>query len=129
LKCDRNLLGELNRCAYESIKKIERERVAGYILRAPLSQEKRRYLEEKDQVIYQSGKKGSEKKVFTALDWLAALTAHIPNRGEQMVRYYGWYSNKRRGIRKKATQDRIEEPMAIQNDPISTLSNQDKEKG
>lgn len=89
----------------ESNDKAERERVAGYILRAPLSQEKMRYLEEKDQVIYQSGKKGSEKKVFTALDWLAALTAHIPNRGEQMVRYYGWYSNKSRGIRKEATQE------------------------
>jgi hypothetical protein len=27
---------------------------------------------------------------------------HIPNKGEQMVRYYGYYSNKSRGMRKKA---------------------------
>ena len=32
-------------------------------------------------------------EVFSALDWIAALTAHIPNHGEQVVRYYGWYSN------------------------------------
>jgi hypothetical protein len=30
---------------------------------------------------------------------------HIPNRGEQMVRYYGFYSNKSRGLRKKAGTD------------------------
>jgi hypothetical protein len=26
-----------------------------------------------------------------ALDWIALVTAHIPNPHEQMVRYYGWY--------------------------------------
>ena len=30
---------------------------------------------------------------------------HIPNRGKQMVRYYGYYSNKSRGIRKKVGKD------------------------
>ena len=39
------------------------------------------------------------------MDWLALLTTHIPNRGEQMVRYYGYYSNKSRGIRKKEGKD------------------------
>jgi len=29
--------------------------------------------------------------VFAACDWLAVLTAHIPNAGEHLVRYYGWY--------------------------------------
>jgi len=29
-------------------------------------------------------------KVFDALEWLAAMCSHIPNRGEQMVRYYGY---------------------------------------
>jgi len=43
--------------------------------------------------------------VFSALDWLAQLTTHIPNRREHMVRYYGYYSNKSRGQRKKADQD------------------------
>ena len=29
------------------------------------------------------------------------VTAHIPNKGEQLVRYYGHYSNVSRGKRKK----------------------------
>jgi len=33
---------------------------------------------------------------------LAALTAHIPNAGEHLMRYYGWYSNVNRGKRRKA---------------------------
>ena len=31
--------------------------------------------------------------LFPALDWILAITAHIPNKGEQLVRYYGYYSN------------------------------------
>jgi len=34
-----------------------------------------------------------DRKVFDALEWLAAMCSHVPNWGEQMVRYYGWYSN------------------------------------
>ena len=40
------------------------------------------------EVIYES-KDGKRSKKFEALDWLAQLTTHIPNKGEQMVRYYG----------------------------------------
>ncbi len=39
---------------------------------------------------------------------MARLGAHIPGRYEQTVRYYGHYSNKSRGLRKKAgTKDTI----------------------
>ena len=41
-------------------------------------------------------------EIFPALDWLAALTAHIPNQGEHVVRYDGWDSNVSRGKRKQA---------------------------
>ncbi|MHC4685889.1 MAG: transposase, partial [Planctomycetota bacterium] len=34
-------------------------------------------------------------------EFLAAITQHIPEKSFQMVRYYGWYSNKSRGIRKR----------------------------
>jgi hypothetical protein len=40
-----------------------------------------------------------------ALEWLANLCSHIPNRGEQMVRYYGYYSNVSRGKRQKESSD------------------------
>jgi hypothetical protein len=29
---------------------------------------------------------GKEEKVFDALEWLAAMSSHVPDRGEQMVR-------------------------------------------
>jgi hypothetical protein len=40
-------------------------------------------------------------EVFDPLDFLAEVTQHIPNRGEHQIRYYGWYSNKKRGMHKK----------------------------
>jgi len=30
------------------------------------------------------------------------VTQHIPEKGEHLVRYFGWYSHRQRGIRKKA---------------------------
>ncbi|MCX5855497.1 MAG: hypothetical protein NTZ24_13170 [Deltaproteobacteria bacterium] len=43
--------------------------------------------------------------LFPALEWLAAMCSHIPNRGEQMVRYYGYYSNVSCGKRQKEGHD------------------------
>jgi hypothetical protein len=34
--------------------------------------------------------------------WYEGRCSHVPNKGEQMVRYYGYYSNVCRGQRKKA---------------------------
>ena len=43
---------------------------------------------------------------FPASEWMAAMCSHIPNRGEQMVRYYGYYSNVVRGKwKQKGTDD------------------------
>ena len=44
---------------------------------------------------------------YDALEWLAAMCSHVPNKGEQMVRYYGYYSNVSRGKRKKQDLDDI----------------------
>ena len=38
-------------------------------------------------------------EVFTPCDFIAAITQHIPDKSFQLVRYYGWYSNKMRGRR------------------------------
>ncbi|MSR64780.1 MAG: hypothetical protein EXS18_03245, partial [Verrucomicrobiae bacterium] len=38
-------------------------------------------------------------QVFEPLDFLAEITQHIPEPGQHLIRYYGWYSNKTRGIR------------------------------
>jgi hypothetical protein len=40
-------------------------------------------------------------EVYDPLDFLAEVTQHIPNKGEHQIRYYGWYSNKKRGLREK----------------------------
>lgn len=58
------------------------------------------YIVEESKVIYKS-KNGSDTKEFDVLDFIASLCSHIPNMGEQMVRYNGYYSNVRRGRRKK----------------------------
>ena len=43
------------------------------------------HLAEESKVIYKS-KDGRKEKVFEALEWLAAMGSHVPNKGEQMVR-------------------------------------------
>jgi hypothetical protein len=82
------------------------ENLARYIIRASFSQERMTYLRDESKVVYQ-GKDAKKAKTFEALEWLAAMCSHVPNRGEQMVRYYGYYSNVKRGKRKKAEQDAI----------------------
>jgi Putative transposase len=42
-------------------------------------------------VLYRS-KDGKNEKTFDAIEWLAAMSSHVPNKGEQMIRYYGYYS-------------------------------------
>jgi hypothetical protein len=87
------------------------ERLAQYIVRAPLSQERMNYLPENEasdgiaKVVYE-GKTSHSQEAFSALDWLARLITHIPNKGEQLVRYYGYYSNKSRGIRNKTNDEK-----------------------
>ena len=80
------------------------ENLARYIIRASFSQERMTYIPEEAKVSYQS-KDGKEEKVFDALEWLAAMCSHVPNKGEQMVRYYGYYSNVSMGRRQKGNQD------------------------
>jgi hypothetical protein len=80
------------------------ENLARYVVRESFSQERMTYITEEAKVVYRS-KDGKNEKTFDALEWLAAMCSHVPNKGEQMVRYYGYYSNVRRGKRKKQNQD------------------------
>ncbi len=82
-----------------------REKLAQSILRAPFSQQKMcdhatsrtlRYRSKMHRVL----KRNCE--VLPVLDGIAAVTAHIPNKGDHLVRSYGWYSNVNRGQRHKA---------------------------
>jgi hypothetical protein len=80
------------------------ENLARYIIRASFSQERMSYISEESTVVYKS-KDDKKEKTFDALEWLAAMCSHVPNRGEQMVRYYGYYSNLSRGKREKQNKD------------------------
>jgi len=62
-----------------------------------------RYRPETGQVIYYGRQRGrcgdaepSPARIFPALDFLAALCTHVPDSGQQLVRYYGTFSNARR---------------------------------
>ena len=57
------------------------------IIRASFSQERMIYIPEKSEVVYQS-KEGKKQKIFDALEWIAAMCSHVPNKGEQMVYLY-----------------------------------------
>jgi hypothetical protein len=96
------------------------ESLARYIIQASFSQERMQYLADEGTVIY-SGKDGKDRKVFDAPEWLAAMCSHVPNRGEQMVRYYGWYSNVARGKREKLGEDDAI-PHIIESDSPSAAS-------
>jgi Uma2 family endonuclease len=55
-------------------------------------------------VIYRSGlnpKIGRNFQIYSPCDFIASITQHIPDKSFQLVRYYGWYSNKMRGQREK----------------------------
>jgi hypothetical protein len=85
--------------------RAELEELAQYILRNPFSVEKMQMETPGDRIIYRSRhnpKIGRNFQIFTATDFLAAVTHHIPDKGAQLVRYYGFYSNKMRGQRRRA---------------------------
>ncbi len=51
-------------------------------------------------------------QILAPLDFLAEFTQHIPAKGAHLIRYYGWYSNKSRGMRKKAAAASIANPQS-----------------
>ena len=84
--------------------RAERESLCQYILRNPFSEAKVTLEHPKDTVIYRSRlnpKINRNFQIFDPVDFLAVLSQHIPDKGVQMIRYYGLYSNKARGIRRK----------------------------
>jgi len=82
-----------------------RMKLAGYMIRAPMSLEKMTYDAASGTVIYRSKMHLGLKRNFQVMpgaQWLELLCKHIPDRHEHLVRYVGWYSNLARGERAKA---------------------------
>ena len=94
------------------------QRLVEYIARCPFSLGRMIMLSSDGKVLYRAANPGcipfpvtGDKnliagiprnfEVFDPLDFLAEVTQHIPNKGEHQIRYYGFYSNKSRGIREQ----------------------------
>ena len=95
------------------------ERLVGYMTRCPFSLSRLVKVAANGQVVYKAEKddcrafpepqgdglaSGPKRnfQVLAPLDFLAEFTQHIPPKGSHLIRYYGYYSNKARGMRKKA---------------------------
>ena len=93
-------------------------RLVGYIARSPLSLSRMVTRTNDGRTVYRASharcwafpKSGEQTvmegirrnhEIFEPLDFLAEFTQHVPDKGEHRIRYYGWYSNKSRGVREK----------------------------
>ncbi|MBM4202186.1 MAG: hypothetical protein FJ189_12990 [Gammaproteobacteria bacterium] len=94
------------------------ERLVGYMTRCPFSLSRLVQVTPTGQVIYKAEKDACRAfpdpqdeglasgptrnfQILDPLDFLAEFTQHIPPQGAHLIRYYGWYSNKSRGLRRK----------------------------
>ncbi|MCK4543606.1 MAG: transposase [Spirochaetales bacterium] len=78
--------------------------LAEYIVRSPFNQSKITISDDGSKTIYHgkiNPSLGKNFQVFDSLEFLAALTSHIPLRNKKMVVYYGWYSQAARGKRRR----------------------------
>ena len=89
-----------------SLTREDVERLAQYIILNSFSVDKMQPNSFGHSIIYRSGMKPKIQRnfeVFSPCDFIARFTQHIPDKSFQLVRCYGWYSNKMRGPRLKQT--------------------------
>ena len=89
-------------------------RIARYCARNPIALSRMEYDDQQGAVTYHSDKPsgptaGSE--TTDALEFLAKLTSHIPNKGQVLQRYYGHYASRVRGMRRKADEGDEQQPL------------------
>ncbi len=117
------------------------EKLVQYIMRCPFSLGRMINVSEEGKVVYRAEHKDCRKfpmpasgdlkngaarnfQVFDSLDFLAEVTQHIPEKGEHLIRYYGWYSNKSRGLRNKSAADSLETMQIVIDDEDTPYSKQ-----
>ena len=61
-------------------------------------------------------------QIISPLDFLCELTRHITTKGSHLTRYFGWYSNKSRGMRKKAAAEASAERSSKSGDAASAAA-------
>ena len=83
-------------------------RLARYCARHPVALSRLTYRAEGGRVTYHSDKTSGPTagaETLDALEFLARVVSHIPNKGQVLQRYYGWYANRTRGSRRQAGVD------------------------
>jgi hypothetical protein len=90
---------------------------ARYIDRCPLSLENIKILQS-GQIKYLHDSPVLGRDPMDPLLFLAKLSVHIPNKWEQIVRYYGWFSARTRGKRRKIEAQKL----ARQSDPTLRIT-------
>jgi hypothetical protein len=85
---------ELDQSKESSVREFEQ--LARYIVKPHFSLEAIRYVSETKTVLYKGTMHPGNKsnfKIFSANDFLAAVTSHIPKHRQKYTNYYGVYSN------------------------------------
>ena len=83
-------------------------RLARYCARNPLALDRLTYKPATEQLTYRSDKTDGPTAGTQALDpppFLARLLTRIPDPGQVMTRYYGWYASRTRGTRARLSSD------------------------
>jgi hypothetical protein len=117
------------------------ERLARYCARCPVSLERLEYDRESGTVTYASDKADGPtvgRHSFAAVEFIARLVAHIPDKGQVMQRYYGYYANRTRGARRKAEEagarpsvdgDRVSEDPELPEGGVTIVEAEDFSRG
>jgi len=91
-------------------------RLARYCARNPVALERPTYDRTTKAVTYRSDKSDGPTagtETVDPLEFLARVLVHIPDKGHVTTRYYGWYANRPRGMRRQAESAEAEMPPAI----------------
>jgi hypothetical protein len=89
----------------------ETQRVARYMAKPILALRHLSFDETQGKVIYQYGKTDDDRVEMDYLEFIARVTAHIPDKGQVMIRYYALYSNAHRGKETKRGQAKSVPPI------------------
>jgi hypothetical protein len=98
----------VNYSKYNKVLKDDLGQILRYIAKPAVSLDKIEMRENGKNILYKGRYHKGKKRnfeIFDPIDFIAAVTSHVPNRGQKYINYYGWYSNKSRGLRKKNEAD------------------------
>jgi hypothetical protein len=91
------------------------QQIARYMIRTPFSLDKTEYKAEQGVIVYRSKLHATLKRslqIIPGSKWMEMLFQYVPDRGWHLVRYYGRYSNRARGVCKAQAPD-AETPAAV----------------